>query len=59
MQEVVALNRNEKDSLSTVVCTGSPGGGLPSGLITGRHVIRKICKSEKKKFVTVQDSQDE
>jgi len=30
----------------------APGGGLPSGLITGRNVIRKICKSEKKKFVT-------
>jgi phytoene dehydrogenase-like protein len=30
----------------------SPGGGLPSGLITGRNAIRKICKSEKKKFVS-------
>jgi phytoene dehydrogenase-like protein len=28
----------------------SPGGGLPSGLITGRNAIRKICKKEKKKF---------
>ncbi len=31
------------------------GGGLPSGLITGRNVIRKICKSQKKKFVTSRD----
>jgi phytoene dehydrogenase-like protein len=30
----------------------SPGGGLPSGLITGRNAIRKICKSEKKEFVS-------
>jgi len=33
----------------------SPGGGLPSGLITGRNVIRKICKTEKRKFVTSQE----
>lgn len=30
----------------------SPGGGLPSGLITGRNAIRRICKKEKKKFVS-------
>jgi phytoene dehydrogenase-like protein len=28
----------------------SPGGGLPSGLITGRVAIKKICKKEGKKF---------
>ena len=28
----------------------SPGGGLPSGLITGRNAIRKICKKEGRKF---------
>jgi len=32
----------------------SPGGGLPSGLITGRNAIRKICKNEKRKFITSQ-----
>ena len=30
----------------------SPGGGLPSGLITSRIAIRKICKKDKKPFVT-------
>jgi phytoene dehydrogenase-like protein len=30
----------------------SPGGGLPSGLITGRSAIRKICKKEGKKFIS-------
>jgi len=30
----------------------SPGGGLPSGVITGNHVIQIICKRDKKKFVT-------
>ena len=28
----------------------SPGGGLPSGLMTGRHVIQMLCVREKKKF---------
>jgi phytoene dehydrogenase-like protein len=28
----------------------SPGGGLPSGLITGCHVIQILCKRDKKKF---------
>jgi phytoene dehydrogenase-like protein len=28
----------------------TPGGGLPSGLITGRNAIRKICKKEGKRF---------
>jgi len=29
----------------------SPGGGLPSGVITARNAIKLICKEEKKKFV--------
>lgn len=28
----------------------SPGGGLPSGLITGRKAIQKICKKERVRF---------
>ncbi len=28
----------------------SPGGGLPSGLITGREAIRRICKAERVAF---------
>jgi len=30
----------------------SPGGGLPTGLITGNHVVQIICKKDKKQFVT-------
>jgi phytoene dehydrogenase-like protein len=30
----------------------SPGGGLPSGLITGRNAIKKICRKEGIKFGT-------
>ncbi|TSA24677.1 MAG: NAD(P)/FAD-dependent oxidoreductase [Bacteroidetes bacterium] len=30
----------------------APGGGLPSGLITGRMAVKKICKKDRKKFVT-------
>ena len=30
----------------------APGGGLPSGVITGRNAIKIICKQEKKKFTT-------
>ena len=30
-----------------------PGGGLPSGAMTGRHVIQIICKRDKKPFVTM------
>jgi len=29
-----------------------PGGGLPTGVMTGRHVAQIICKKDKKKFVT-------
>jgi len=29
-----------------------PGGGLPTGVMTGRHVIQIICKNDKKPFVT-------
>jgi phytoene dehydrogenase-like protein len=28
----------------------SPGGGLPSGLLTGRSAIRKICRKESVPF---------
>jgi len=27
-----------------------PGGGLPSGLITGNHAVQILCKRDKKKF---------
>ena len=30
----------------------APGGGLPSGLMTGRHVVQMLCKQDKKKFTT-------
>jgi phytoene dehydrogenase-like protein len=30
----------------------SPGGGLPSGLITGHHAIQMICRKDKKEFIT-------
>jgi phytoene dehydrogenase-like protein len=30
----------------------SPGGGLPSGLFTGRQALKKICKKEGMKFRT-------
>ena len=30
----------------------SPGGGLPSGVITARNAIKLICKEEKRKFKT-------
>jgi phytoene dehydrogenase-like protein len=30
----------------------SPGGGLPSGLITGNHLIQILCKRDKKRFTT-------
>ncbi|MFH1937748.1 MAG: NAD(P)/FAD-dependent oxidoreductase, partial [Bacteroidota bacterium] len=30
----------------------APGGGLPSGLITGRLAVKKICKADGKKFST-------
>jgi phytoene dehydrogenase-like protein len=30
-----------------------PGGGLPSGVMTGRAVVQTLCKKEKKKFKTV------
>ncbi|MBC8456982.1 MAG: NAD(P)/FAD-dependent oxidoreductase [Deltaproteobacteria bacterium] len=30
----------------------APGGGLPSGLITGRMAVKKICKEDRKKFIT-------
>ena len=33
----------------------SPGGGLPSGLITGRKAIRMICKKEKQEFTSFID----
>lgn len=30
----------------------APGGGLPAGLITGRIAMKKICKKDRKPFVT-------
>ncbi|MFH1160150.1 MAG: NAD(P)/FAD-dependent oxidoreductase [bacterium] len=30
----------------------APGGGLPAGLITGRMAVKKMCKKERKRFVT-------
>lgn len=29
-----------------------PGGGLPSGVMTGREVLQAICKKDRKKFTT-------
>jgi phytoene dehydrogenase-like protein len=29
-----------------------PGGGLPSGVMSGRHVAQLICKEDSKEFVT-------
>lgn len=29
-----------------------PGGGLPSGAMTGRHVTQMLCQRDKKKFLT-------
>jgi hypothetical protein len=31
----------------------SPGGGLPSGVITGRDVTQIICKKDKKEFKVI------
>ena len=28
-----------------------PGGGIPSGAMTGRYVIQMLCKRDKKPFV--------
>jgi phytoene dehydrogenase-like protein len=30
----------------------SPGGGLPSGIITARNAFKQICKKEGKEFIT-------
>lgn len=30
----------------------NPGGGIPGGLMSGRHTIQYVCKKDKKKFVT-------
>jgi phytoene dehydrogenase-like protein len=30
----------------------SPGGGLPSGVMTGRYVVQMLCKNDGKKFTT-------
>jgi hypothetical protein len=30
----------------------SPGGGLPCGPMTGRHVVQLMCSKDKKRFVT-------
>ncbi len=30
----------------------APGGGLPSGLMTGKAVIKKLCREDGKEFVT-------
>ncbi len=32
-----------------------PGGGLPSGVMTGREVLQKICKKDGVKFSTARD----
>jgi len=29
-----------------------PGGGVPTGVITGRHVTQIICRHDKRPFVT-------
>ena len=30
----------------------APGGGLPSGLITGRQVVQRMCRKDKRTFRT-------
>lgn len=30
-----------------------PGGGLPTGVMSGRRLIKRICKEDKKKFRTI------
>jgi phytoene dehydrogenase-like protein len=30
-----------------------PGGGLPTGVMSGRRLIKHICKEDKKKFRTI------
>jgi phytoene dehydrogenase-like protein len=30
----------------------SPGGGLPSGVMTGRYVVQMLCKNDGRKFTT-------
>ncbi len=32
----------------------SPGGGLPSGVMTGRHVVQMLCKRDARAFVTTE-----
>ena len=32
----------------------SPGGGLPSGVMTGRHVVQMLCKQDGRAFVTTE-----
>jgi len=29
-----------------------PGGGLPTAIMSGRRLIKKICKEDRRKFVT-------
>ncbi len=37
----------------------APGGGLPSGLMTGKEVIKKICKEDGKEFTASKPVQEE
>lgn len=50
------LMKNSLPGLSNFYMIGqwvSPGGGLPSGLLTGRNITQVICKNDRKKFATM------
>ena len=47
--------RNTLPGLANFYMVGqwvAPGGGLPSGVITGRQVVQLMCKRDKKRFLT-------
>jgi phytoene dehydrogenase-like protein len=47
--------KNTLPSLDNFYMAGqwvAPGGGLPSGVMTGRNVVQIICKRNGKRFVT-------
>lgn len=55
--ETVTLNMSKRlpglDCFYMVGQWVQPGGGLPSGAMTGRHVIQIICKRDRKQFVAM------
>jgi phytoene dehydrogenase-like protein len=54
-QNMLLLMKKTLPGLESFYMVGqwvSPDGGLPSGLMTGRHVIQLLCKQDEKKFTT-------